>query len=48
VHGFANTDTPGGDAARHQIRHFFATALAGNSEIVVPPTCPQALCDFAD
>ncbi len=48
VHGFAITDTIAGNAARDQIRRFFATAQQGRSEIVVPSQCTAGLCDFAD
>lgn len=48
VHGFAIGDSTAGDAARDQIRHFFATAQQGEAEIVVPSQCTGALCDFAD
>jgi hypothetical protein len=48
VHGFGNTDTPAGDAAQEQIRHFFSSALAGSAEIIVPSGCAAARCDFAD
>jgi hypothetical protein len=48
VHGFAITDTPAGNAARDQIRHFFSTAQQGKSEVIVPAQCAAALCDFAD
>jgi hypothetical protein len=48
IHGFAITDTVAGEAARAQIRHFFATALAGSAEVIVPPQCPASGCDFSD
>lgn len=48
VHGFADTDSPGGDAARAQIRHFLVTARAGQSEIVVPAACSDGPCDFSE
>jgi hypothetical protein len=48
VHGFGITDTPAGDAAREQIRHFFATAQERQAEIIVPTLCPNQRCDFTD
>src|SRR5690606_32635098 len=48
IHGFAATNTPGGEAAREQIRHFLTTARAGSAEIIVPSTCPADRCDFSE
>jgi hypothetical protein len=45
VHGFAARDTPAGEAARAQIFEFLTSALAGESHIVPPPSCPDG-CDF--
>lgn len=46
VHGFAARETPGGAAAREQIRTFLRTARAGTPRIEVPAECPDARCDF--
>jgi len=48
VHGFAITDTEAGVAAKDQIRHFYASALAGQSEMVVPSQCAADRCDFSE
>ena len=47
IHGFGAGDSPAGVAAREQIEHFISTALAGQSEIIVPPSCPMQSCDFS-
>ncbi|MEM6786677.1 MAG: hypothetical protein AAF715_04080 [Myxococcota bacterium] len=46
VHGFGGEDGPAGEAARAQIRHFLRSAFEGRAEVVVPPGCPGARCDF--
>jgi hypothetical protein len=48
VHGFAETDSPGGEAARDQIRHFLATARSGAAEILIPEGCLDGRCDFSE
>lgn len=47
IHGFADRDTPAGDAAREQILAFLQSAWAGESHITPPPSCPASGCDFA-
>ncbi|MEZ4440122.1 MAG: hypothetical protein R3B72_13580 [Polyangiaceae bacterium] len=48
IHGFADRDTPAGEAARSQIRHFLTSTWAGEAEIVVPEGCSGGSCDFTD
>lgn len=47
IHGFADTNTPAGMAAREQIAAFVSSAWAGKPTITVPASCPSASCDFS-
>ncbi|HJL20367.1 MAG TPA: hypothetical protein RMH99_32165 [Sandaracinaceae bacterium LLY-WYZ-13_1] len=45
VHGFADRDTPAGEAARAQIFEFVTSVYAGEARIAPPASCPEG-CDF--
>jgi hypothetical protein len=47
IHGFAAKDSPAGVAARQQISSFIKSVWAGTPRIDVPPSCPNASCDFS-
>lgn len=46
VHGFADRDGPGGDAAREQILTFVQSAFASEARVEIPSGCAAMSCDF--